>query len=539
MPNIKVAGTVSGTIKTADRTIKRLDHTVREGVRDIKGAADQAGITQDTGNSPDVAPVKVLEYAEMQAGRYAGHTLLRAGGKAAKGTIKSVREPFLVKKRFQAAGRQAQAAKDAAKTAGKTIKESAHTIKTAAHGAKEGVHAAVKTGQAAIKTAETTVKTAETAAKTVQATAKTAQAAAQASAQAARAAAEAARVSAQAAAQAARATAHAVVVAVKAIVAGVKALAAAIVAGGWVAAAIVLVVVVLIAIIATAIGIFAANDTAGRSLESVQQDTAAIFAERLAEQEGYMEGYDKVVISPAPQITEWNNIIAVYSVRAQHEGEVAIEMTDDAVELLQETAWDMISFEPSYQELSYTQTDGDGNQSTRTIKVGIITVVYKSPADMAAQYGFTADETELLLSLADTDAFGSGLKLFGGGTFDNPVPSGSFVLGDYPTKDGTTYHPGRDIAAQAGTPVLAAADGTVTQAGDGTIVIDHGNGYRTVYAHCGNISVAADQAVAKGQQIAAVGELPEGETGEPHLHFELRTGDDPLMNTIDPLQEIR
>lgn len=532
MPNIKVTGTVSGTIKTADRTIKRLDRTVREGVRDIKGAAGQAGITQDTGDSPDAAPARVLEYAEMQAGMYAGRTLLRAGGKTARGTIRSVREPFRVKRRIQTAGRQAQAAKDAAKTAGKTIKESAHTIKTAAHGAKQGIHAAVKTGQATIKTAQATVKTA-------QAAAKTAQAAAQASAQAARAAAQAARVSAQAAAHAVRATAHAVAAAVKAIAAGIKALASAIAAGGWVAVAIVLVIVVLIAIIATAIGIFAANDTAGRSLESVQQDTAAIFSERLAEQEGYMEGYDKVVISPAPQITEWNNIIAVYSVRAQHEGEVAIEMTDDAVELLQETAWDMISFEPSYQELSYTQTDESGNESTRTIKIGIITVEYKSPADMAVQYGFTTDETELLLSLADTDAFGSGLKLFGGGAFDNPVPAGSFVLGDYPTKDGTTYHPGRDIAAQAGTPVLAAADGTVTQAGDGSIVIDHGNGYRTVYTHCSNIAVAAEQAVTKGQQIAAVGEPPEGEAGEPHLHFELRTGDDPLMDTIDPLKEMK
>lgn len=77
-----------------------------------------------------------------------------------------------------------------------------------------------------------------------------------------------------------------------------------------------------------------ATDTVGRSLESVQQDTSALFYEMLKGQEGYMQGYDKVVISPAPQITDWNNIIAVYSVRAQHEGMVAIEMTDDAVELL-------------------------------------------------------------------------------------------------------------------------------------------------------------------------------------------------------------
>ena len=523
MPGVITGG--SGTIKTANRTIKRLDRTVREGVRDIKGVADHAEIAQDSGESPDAAPGKVLEYAEVRTGRYAGRTLLRAGEKAVKGTVKSVREPFRVKGRLQTAGRQAQAAKDAAKTAGKTIKQSAHTIKTAVHGAKESIHAAVKTGQATAKTAQTAVRTAQAAAKT--------------SVQAARAAAQAARVSAQAAAHAARVTAHAAAAAVKAIVAGVQSLASLIAAGGWVAVAVVLAVVVIIALIITAAGIFAAQDTEGRSLSSIQQDTSTVFYERLAEQEGYMQGYDKVVVSPAPQITDWNNIIAVYAVRAQHEGMAAIEMNDQAAELFQQTAMDMIGFSPSYMNLSYVQTDAGGNQNTRTIKVGVITVTYMTPEEMAEKYGFTDDETELLLELAKSDTFGSGITLYGGGTFENPVPSGVFALGDYPTKDGETYHTGRDITAAVGSPVYAAADGTVTQAGDGSIAIDHGNGFRTVYAHCGNISVAAGQAVTQGQQIAVVEELPEGEPGQPHLHFELRTGDDPLFDTMDPLREIK
>lgn len=536
MPNIKAPD----TIKTANRTIKRLNRTVREGVRDIKGAGDSSGITRDSAAAPDNAPADVLEYTGMRAGMFAGDVLLHTGGKLGGKAIRSVQEPFRVKGRLQLAGKQAASAKDAAKAAGKTIKESAHTIKTAAQGAKQGIQTAVKTGQATIKTAQATVKTAQTTIKTAQTAVKTAQVAAKTSVQAARAAAQAARVSFHAAVQATRAAAHATVVAAKAVVAGTKALISAIVAGGWVAVVILLAIVVVIAIIATAVGVFAATDTEGRSLESVQQDTSALFYEMLKEQEGYMQGYDKVVISPAPQITDWNNIIAVYSVRAQHEGMVAIEMTDDAVELLQQTAFDMISFTPSYQDLSYTQTDAEGNQTTRTIKVGIVTVTYKTPEEMAVKYGLAADETELLLDLAKSDTFGSGLALTGTGSFQNPCPSGVFALGDYPTKDGTTYHPGRDITAPAGSPVYAAADGTVTQAGDGSIMIDHGNGYHTVYTHCNNISVEAEQTVKAGQQIAIVGNLPEGESGEPHLHFELRTGEgtDPLMDTNDPLREI-
>lgn len=67
----------------------------------------------------------------------------------------------------------------------------------------------------------------------------------------------------------------------------------------------------------------------------------------------------------------------------------------------------MISFTPSYQELSYTQTDAERNQTTRTIKVGIVTVTYKTPEEMTVKYGLAADETELLLDLTKSDTFGS------------------------------------------------------------------------------------------------------------------------------------
>jgi lipoprotein NlpD len=91
-------------------------------------------------------------------------------------------------------------------------------------------------------------------------------------------------------------------------------------------------------------------------------------------------------------------------------------------------------------------------------------------------------------------------------------------------------HDGIDIAAPEGTPVGAAAAGTVVyagrQAGYGAIVIvRHAAGLLTVYAHASALLVEQGQAVAAGQPIARVGR--SGRTTGPHLHFEVREGTRP------------
>lgn len=88
-----------------------------------------------------------------------------------------------------------------------------------------------------------------------------------------------------------------------------------------------------------------------------------------------------------------------------------------------------------------------------------------------------------------------------------------------------TYHSGVDISAPAGTPVEAAADGTVIQLGGingygRLVVVDHGNGYETFYAHLSRIDVIEGQDVRRGQTIGAVGS--SGRATGPHLHYEVR-----------------
>lgn len=119
--------------------------------------------------------------------------------------------------------------------------------------------------------------------------------------------------------------------------------------------------------------------------------------------------------------------------------------------------------------------------------------------------------------------------------YGGPVPanaargSGAFV---WPTSGTITQkywngHAAIDIGAWTGAPVKASDGGYVIVAGRGWnsgygnhVIIDHGNGYTTVYAHLNSIFVSPGENVAKGQQIGTVGNT--GNSTGPHLHFEIR-----------------
>ncbi|MBQ2058742.1 MAG: peptidoglycan DD-metalloendopeptidase family protein, partial [Firmicutes bacterium] len=87
------------------------------------------------------------------------------------------------------------------------------------------------------------------------------------------------------------------------------------------------------------------------------------------------------------------------------------------------------------------------------------------------------------------------------------------------------FHTGIDIAAAAGTNILAANSGTVIKAGYNNsygymIMIDHGGGIVTLYAHSSKLLVSTGDVVARGQVIALIGST--GRSTGPHLHFEVR-----------------
>jgi murein DD-endopeptidase MepM/ murein hydrolase activator NlpD len=100
------------------------------------------------------------------------------------------------------------------------------------------------------------------------------------------------------------------------------------------------------------------------------------------------------------------------------------------------------------------------------------------------------------------------------------------------------HHDGLDLAAPEGTPIVAAADGTVVFAGEQRgygriILVAHSGDIVTVYAHNRDNQVRAGDKVVRGQQLATVGR--SGNASGPHLHFEVRAGTKPR----DPLAMLR
>ena len=113
--------------------------------------------------------------------------------------------------------------------------------------------------------------------------------------------------------------------------------------------------------------------------------------------------------------------------------------------------------------------------------------------------------------------------------------SSRFGLRVHPITGEKKSHTGIDIASNQGTAVYASDGGSVTLAGwnggyGNCIMIDHGNGYVTLYGHLSSISVSVGQTVSQGATIGAVGST--GNSTGPHLHFEvLKNG-----TRIDPEQ---
>ncbi len=108
--------------------------------------------------------------------------------------------------------------------------------------------------------------------------------------------------------------------------------------------------------------------------------------------------------------------------------------------------------------------------------------------------------------------------------------SSSFGYRIDPFNGHRTFHEGVDFVAEVGTPILAAASGTVMIAEGHAeygkmIEIDHGNGLVSRYAHASKLLVKAGELVVRGQKIAEVGN--SGRSTGPHLHFEVRLNGKP------------
>lgn len=138
---------------------------------------------------------------------------------------------------------------------------------------------------------------------------------------------------------------------------------------------------------------------------------------------------------------------------------------------------------------------------------------------------FNEEIEELIRAQASS---GSGMLENSSGLICPIQNSGRYISsGFYRNSDGS-YHGALDICVYGGTygePIVAAESGTVITASyhwsyGNYVLIDHGNGLSTLYAHCSSLAVGAGQSVSKGQTIAYAGST--GNSTGPHLHFEVR-----------------
>lgn len=396
-----------------------------------------------------------------------------------------------------------------------------------------------------------TIKTADTTFKNAQKSEKAVKKSAQMSAKAAKKAEEAAKTTV-------KAVGKAIVETGKATVAAAKGAKAAIAAGGVPAVVLVIVICLLAAVGGTCFGIFLSNDKTTGSKMTMTQAISQLTTDYYADLEDFKSNYeyDQYEIKTASgNITiDWKTVLAVYAVKTTTatDGFEVVTIDDNKYELLKTVVNDMNPKSGQVTNKSIpivtVTTDENGLSIKKTTyetkKVLTITVGNLSANEICDFYSFSAEQKAMLNELLSdeyTKLWDDLIKASGAIILPNGsiVGSGKFVwpvAGDYsitsrfgtrvdPISGAVKTHGGTDIAAAQGTPIVAAADGTVIAAtynagGYGYYVkIQHDGTYSTLYGHCSALLISAGQTVKQGQVIAKVGST--GYSTGPHCHFEV------------------
>ena len=539
-------------------------------VSELKGTpfASQQG---ETSNAPaNSAGDQMLSGIETTAKKSANITY-RGGKKLAQTTARKVKEKREI-------SRTLSEAKNAGSKATEITKDTASKIRTkntAAKAVKGKPQKAVKTASRSVKGVKQSakgIKTAQHSAKTAQQEArdkaneivKTAQKTAQATAKAAQKAAQAAKATAKATIAGVKAAVRVTIAAVKATIAAVKGLIAAIAAGGWVAVVIILLICLIALIVGSCFGLFFGSDSTGTGTSVTQAVTTlnGEFQAHIQEIED-SNSHNRVEFTSNDGVLSinWEDVLAVFSakVTGAEDGTQVASLDDTQVQQMRDIMWEMNAVSSSTRteshEVEVTEVDEDGKETTRTETVTEtileISLTHKTAEEMAQQYNFNARQNEYLALMSEPENQNLWAELLGGfnsgggqimnpntdwegtGIFQWPLPQSYTITSWFgyredPFTGEIAYHSGTDIGAPGGTPILTAADGTVTIAnaidtwGGGYgyyIKINHNDTFDTLYAHCSSICVTVGQEVKQGEVIGYVGTT--GNSTGNHLHFEV------------------
>ena len=357
-------------------------------------------------------------------------------------------------------------------------------------------------------------------------------------------------------------TAVAVRSAIRNFLAELHSLTAVLAAGASFALSIVIIISLVAFVSGSAYGIFFAADAHNAASVTVREAVDTLTAEyrdRLEEiSDTVQHDRQDIVANDDVYYIRWQDVLAVFSsyVAGSEQGAPVAALTENQVDKLREIMWAMnaVDYATHAETAVVETTDKNGKSTTATITetVLVIRLTHKTPGEMAADYHFTDRQNnylqllqnpqyeELWAELLGSFAQGGG-KLMSPdstrtptGTLQWPLPVAGAITSQFghrvdPITGEVSSHTGTDIACAEGTPILAAADGTVTVANGldswgGSygyyIQIDHGGGLETLYAHCSSICVTTGQQVQAGQVICYVGHT--GRATGSHLHWEVR-----------------
>ena len=190
--------------------------------------------------------------------------------------------------------------------------------------------------------------------------------------------------------------------------------------------------------------------------------------------------------------------------------------------------------EEKQEELREEQEELQSELDEATQLITDITANLEENAAVLAEFEAAEQEAEtnvanMVIALEKQNAASSGGSVSGTGQFIWPVPSCTYLtsrfgLRVHPIYGTTKSHTGVDIGAASGATIVAADGGTVVMAGVNSgygncVMIDHGNGYKTLYGHMSSIAVSNGQTVSQGETIGYVGST--GVSTGPHCHYEV------------------